>query len=400
MQTLVIVQKIMESVSFQTSPPSATEAATTITRKTKKEKPMVEVCDPSTKAVASSLMVFLQNLDFDNLASFSLVDDNARMHRTESYFRIELTSTAAPESETRAWCPTDPVVGSARTTKDRWGVHKKVAMADEMKLEEEESSSEFFIKKPNRRSSIDSYDFFESYQQSPVSRSDSVLPSTSSMTTPQQTTTTPSKTWDSLLRRSDSVRRTSLPFDSVLRQPQRGLSPNPMVMPPAPPARALSPPPRSSVRRDHPSTWKMLNAATSVASFDECFEFDEDDDVDDESDYELPLPKDGEHLSSLTPIQSPVAADNNITRSGGTTTSCSSSGSSFQRQPPTHTNSFEVTHRRSARRSSVKRRFVKMTQQDLQSRILDILLLDDEDNDSTSNDDDHYSTTTESETED
>jgi hypothetical protein len=335
-------------------------------------------------APSSLLILYMQKLSRDNfnLTELSLVDDNARIHRTQSYFRIELTSTEPPAT----WCPNDPVVGSARTTKDRWGVqgvHKKVL--DEMKIEVEESSSEYFIKKPNRRNSIDhdNFDFFE-YEKSPTSRSDSVLPSTQHEKDNANTTKTtnkinlnPKRSWETLLHRSDSVLRSSNPSlttDSLLRKPTRGLSPVPTIMPPAPPLRALSPP-RSSSKKDHASTSLILfGTATSVASYDELFDFDD----------EVPFiqqEEEEQQQQTDTPVQSPRPTDASIVRSSNDTTmeASDSSNGSFQRRPPTHTNSFEVTHRRSARKSSIKRRVVKMTQQDLQSRILDILLLDDSD---------------------
>jgi hypothetical protein len=362
----------MVSVHFQTS--KQTTITTIPDKKTKQNDFRMAEDAPS-----SLLIRYMQKLSRDNfnLTQLSLVDDNARIHRTQSYFRTELTSTEPPAT----WSPNDPVVGSARTTKDRWGVqgiHKKVL--DEMKIEEEESSSEFFIKKPNRRSSIDydNFDFYQ-YEKSPASRSDSVLPSTQHEQNNTNTTnkTNPKKSWETLLNRSDSVRRisnSSLTTDSVLRKPTRGLSPVPTSMPPAPPLRALSPP-RSSSRKDRASTsLKLLGTATSVASYDGPLDFD----------YEVPFSEEEEEEEQQqphTPSQSPRPTDASIVRSSNDTTveASGSSNGSFQRRPPTHTNSFELTHRRSARRSSIKRRVVKMTQQDLQSRILDILLLDDND---------------------
>jgi hypothetical protein len=363
----------MVSVHFQTS--KQTTITTIPDKKTKQNDFRMAEDAPS-----SLLIRYMQKLSRDNfnLTQLSLVDDNARIHRTQSYFRTELTSTEPPAT----WSPNDPVVGSARTTKDRWGVqgiHKKVL--DEMKIEEEESSSEFFIKKPNRRSSIDydNFDFYQ-YEKSPASRSDSVLPSTQHEQNNTNTTnkTNPKKSWETLLNRSDSVRRisnSSLTTDSVLRKPTRGLSPVPTSMPPAPPLRALSPP-RSSSRKDRASTsLKLLGTATSVASYDGPLDFD----------YEVPFSEEEEEEEEQqqphTPSQSPRPTDASIVRSSNDTTveASGSSNGSFQRRPPTHTNSFELTHRRSARRSSIKRRVVKMTQQDLQSRILDILLLDDND---------------------
>eukprot|EP00980_Cylindrotheca_fusiformis_P030266 scaffold24617_cov137-Cylindrotheca_fusiformis.AAC.2 len=263
-------------------------------------------------------------------------------------------------------------------TKDRWGVLNKVAV-DETSMVEEDTSSEFFIKKPNRRSSIDNTNLFDEFSLSPDSQSDSV------QCTPKQSET--KKSWDSLLRRSDSIRRTSLPSSdsAVLRQPQRGLSPIPMSEPPAPPSRAPSP--TSPPETPEPcKTWKILGADAKVPSFDEMMR-----------EYELPLPEDGEELKFITtPIQSPIPTMDSGLRSSGTATSASSSASSFQRKPPTHTNSFEVTVRRSARRSSVKRRFVKMTKEDLQTRILDMLVLDDcHDDKCNLDDDDDYVSETE-----
>ena len=56
---------------------------------------------------------------------------------------------------------------------------------------------------------------------------------------------------------------------------------------------------------------------------------------------------------------------------------------SFRRKAPMHTNSFELTHRRSrVRRRVRKRRAIKMTPEDLKSRIFDILLTEDDDNES------------------
>lgn len=96
---------------------------------------------------------------------FSVVDDNARMHRTQSYYRIELTSSLLFPKVNKSieWRPQDPVVGLANNTKDRWGLVKKNSslsvennhINEDERSAETPSNLELSIKKPTRRGSID-----------------------------------------------------------------------------------------------------------------------------------------------------------------------------------------------------------------------------------------------------
>ncbi|KAL3937001.1 MAG: hypothetical protein SGBAC_007800 [Bacillariaceae sp.] len=447
-----------------------------------------------------ALMRYLSSLITEKECGyFTVVDDNARMHRTQSYYRIELTSSLPSEKHNK-WSPQDPVVGIADNTKDRWGllVKKNSAISldssknagsidDELGPSADASSSEFFLKKPNRRGSID---FDDEFTQSPSGSSRASIRSAMELMAAADTSSnhqnkserkqvakhkatkskpdsndqekrwrnerkarkkkkqkedddedddsqtrkrrSPQK-WKTLLNRSESQsfqRRTNTTSTFKTSMGKRKSAPSifsPMCKSTslAPPSRTFSPPwtektavdmsdfldhseaqddddlPATMARIPKPNLdsddddedegFKGIETRRSAASYNAIFdmiqsvqtleattasEYDDEeeeeslmDDDDDELEYEIPLENSPRSRDTARSSRDAAAGADVSNRSERTT-------ESFQRKPPAHTNSFELTHRRSAVRQSVRRRVVKMTPQELQSRIMDIQLTD------------------------
>ena len=314
-----------------------------------------------------ALLSFMK--DFKDVTT-TVVEDNARIHSSQSYFRIEVTANASFGSI--AWCPqNNSVVGFAKSNKDRWGILNKsdgslrsssAASLHFQQLEERKSFDGIErLKIPNRQGSINGCQWSSSLSS------------------------TQDSSWNSKSEISDRQRILSKHAKLALSRVQPSLgggdvsSPE-MNLPPCAPRRFLSPcvsQSSSPLQEEEQVDDCPLVPPNRTSSVSSPVELDEEWEQSSYGSMSLQSPA-PEFCIPLEVRRNPPRrqySDDTLTSNDSTL--------SFRRKAPMHTNSFELTHRRSrVRRRVRKRRAIKMTPEDLKSRIFDILLTEDDDNQS------------------